>query len=232
TYDQAEGEAAAAREGKGVVVRAYLAHHQGMSLVALANVLLDEAMVARFHQDARVQATELLLQERVPRLIPITEPRPAEETRAAPPVAPISARRFRTPHTFYPHAQFLSNGAYTVAVSNAGGGYSSWGGRSVTRAREDRTRDVGSQFVYLRDVRTGLVWSAGYHPTRREAEEYLVTFLADKVIFRRRDEDIETQLEVAVSPEDDVEVRRLSLTNHGARPREIEITSYAEIVLN
>ena len=101
----------------------------------------------------------------------------------------------------------------------------------MTRAREDRTRDVGSQFVYLRDVRTGLVWSAAYQPTRREPDEYLVTFLADKVVFRRRDEDIETQLEVAVSPEDDVEVRRLSLTNHGDRPREIEVTSYAEIVL-
>ena len=197
-----------ARDRAGVVVRAFLAHHQGMSLVALANVLLDERMVARFHQDPRVTATELLLQERVPRLIPITEPRPAEETRAAPPVAAISARRFRSPHTLYPHAQFLSNGAYTVAVSNAGGGYSTWSGKAVTRAREDRTRDVGSQFVYLRDVRTGLVWSAAYQPTRREPDEYLVTFLADKAVFRRRDEDVETQLEVAVSPEDDVEVRQ------------------------
>jgi len=231
TYEPAEGSAPAGRDGAGVVVRAFLAHHQGMTLVALANVLLDERMVARFHQDARVQATELLLQERVPRRLPITEPRPAEETRAAPPVAAISARRFRSPHTFYPHAHFLSNGAYTVAVSNAGGGHSSWAGRAVTRVRADRTRDVGSQFVYLRDVRTGVVWSAAYHPTRREAEEYLVTFLADKAVFRRRDEDVETQLEVAVSPEDDVEVRRLALTNHGGRPREIEVTSYAEIVL-
>ena len=231
TYEQPEGGVPAARDRAGVVVRAFLAHHQGMSLVALANVLLDERMVARFHQDPRVTATELLLQERVPRLIPITEPRPAEETRAAPPVAAISARRFRSPHTFYPHAHFLSNGAYTVAVSNAGGGYSTWSGQAVTRAREDRTRDVGSQFVYLRDVRTGLVWSAAYHPTRREPDEYLVRFLADKVVFRRRDEDVETQLEVAVSPEDDVEVRRLALTNHGSRPREIEVTSYAEIVL-
>jgi cyclic beta-1,2-glucan synthetase len=231
TYEQPEGGVPAARDRAGVVVRAFLAHHQGMSLVALANVLRDERMVARFHQDPRVTATELLLQERVPRLIPITEPRPAEETRAAPPVAAISARRFRSAHTVYPHAQFLSNGAYTVAVSNAGGGYSTWSGKAVTRAREDRTRDEGSQFVYLRDVRTGLVWSAAYHPTRREPDEYLVTFLADKVVFRRRDEDVETQLEVAVSPEDDVEVRRLALTNHGSRPREIEVTSYAEIVL-
>jgi cyclic beta-1,2-glucan synthetase len=231
TYEQTDGGAPAATDGAGVVVRAFLAHHQGMSLVALANVLLEERMVARFHQDPRVQATELLLQERVPRRTPITEPRPAEETRAAPPVAVVSVRRFRSPHTFYPHAHFLSNGAYTVAVSNAGGGYSSWAGRAVTRAREDRTRDLGSQFVYLRDVRTGVVWSAAYQPTRREPDEYLASFLAERAVFRRRDEDIETQLEVAVSPEDDVEVRRLAVTNHGSRPREIEVTSYAEIVL-
>ena len=231
TYEQTEGGAPVAHDGAGVVVRAFLAHHQGMSLVALANVLLEDRMVGLFHQDPRVQATELLLQERVPRDIPITEPRPAEETRAAPPVTAVSARRFRSPHTFYPHAHFLSNGAYTVAVSNAGGGYSSWSGRAVTRAREDRTRDLGSQFVYLRDVRTGIVWSAAYQPTRREPDEYLVTFLAERAVFRRRDFDLETQLEVAVSPEDDVEVRRLAVTNHSGRPREIEVTSYAEIVL-
>src|SRR5207244_3040356 len=83
----------------------------------------------------------------------------------------------------------------------------------------------------LRDVRSGLVWSAAYHPTCREPEEYLVTFLPERAVFRRRDDEIETQLEIAVSPEDDVEVRRLSLTNRSDRPREIEVTSYAEPVL-
>jgi cyclic beta-1,2-glucan synthetase len=231
TYEQTDGGAPSGPDGGGVVVKAFLAHHQGMSLVALANVLQEDRMVERFHQDPRVQATELLLQERVPRRLPMTEPRPAEETRAAPPVTAVSARRFRSPHTFYPHAHFLSNGAYTVAVSNAGGGYSSWSGRAVTRAREDRTRDLGSQFIYLRDVRTGAVWSAAYQPTRREPDEYLVTFMAERAVFRRRDEDLETQLEIAVSPEDDVEVRRLAITNHASRPREIEVTSYAEMVL-
>jgi len=229
TYDP-EGEPRASGR-RGVVVKAYLAHHQGMSLVAFANALLGEPMVARFHLDPRVQATELLLQERVPRQAAITEPRPAEATRVAAPSASLSARRFRSPHTLYPHAHFLSNGAYTVITTNAGGGASTCRGKAVTRAREDRTRDVGSQFVYLRDVRTGFVWSAGYQPTCREPEEYLVTFLPERAVFRRRDEEIETQLEIAVSPEDDVEVRRLALTNRSDRPREIEVTSYAELVL-
>ncbi|HET7249778.1 MAG TPA: glucoamylase family protein, partial [Gemmatimonadales bacterium] len=215
----------------GAVVRAFMAHHQGMSLVALANTLLDFPMVQRLHADPRIQATELLLQERVPRQAAITRHQPAEETRVAAPAAAPAVRRFRSPHTRYPHAQFLSNGAYTAIVTNAGGGASFCRGKVVTRYREDATRDPGSQYLYLRDVRSGSVWSAAYHPTDREPEEYLVTFHAERAVFRRRHEDIATQLDIAVSTEDDVEVRRLTVSNLSDRPRELEVTSYAEIVL-
>ena len=215
----------------GVVVRAFLAHHQGMSLVALANAVLGDPMVQRLHADPRVKATALLLQERAPRHAFITQPRPAEATRVTAPVSAAAVRRFRSPHTRFPHAQFLSNGAYTAIVTNAGGGASLCRGRAVTRYREDSTRDPGSQFLYLRDVRTGSVWSAAYHPTDREPEEYLVTFRAERAVFRRVHEEIATQLDIAVSTEDDVEVRRLTVTNQSDRPRELEVTSYAEIVL-
>ncbi len=225
------GERPGASESDGTVVRTFMAHHQGMTLVSLANVLLGDRMVERFHADPRVKATELLLQERIPRDAPITQPRPVEETRAAGPAAPQALRRFRSPHTLWPHAQFLSNGSYTTVVTNAGGGASFCRGRVVTRHREDATRDSGSQFLYLRDVRSGAVWSATYHPVGAETEDYLVTFLPEKASFSQREDGIATLLEVAVSAEDDVEVRRLALTNHSDRPREIEITSYAEIVL-
>ena len=150
-------------------MRAFMAHHQGMTLVSLANVLLGDLMVKRFHADPRVQATELLLQERVPRQVPVTQPRPAEETRVAGAVPALAVRRFRSPHTRFPHAQFLSNGNYTAVVTNAGGGASFCRGRVVTRHREDPTRDPGSQFLYLRDVRSGSVWSATFQPTLRGA---------------------------------------------------------------
>ena len=215
----------------GTVVRAFMAHHQGMTLVSLANVLLANRMVKRFHADPRVQATELLLQERIPRTAAITQPRPVEETRAAGPAAAQAQRRFRSPHTLWPHAQFLSNGSYTTVVTNAGGGASFCRGRVVTRYREDATRDSGSQFLYLRDVRSGAVWSATHHPVGGETEDYLVTFLAEKATFSRHGDGIASLLDIAVSSEDDVEVRRLAVTNHSDRPREIEITSYAEIVL-
>jgi cyclic beta-1,2-glucan synthetase len=220
-----------ARPSSGTVVRAYMAHHQGMSLVALANALLGDPMVRRFHADPRVEATELLLQERVPRNAPIAQPRPVEETRAAGPAPVVAVRRFRSPHTRFAHAQFLSNGNYTTVLTNAGGGSSFCRGRSVTRRRDDPTLDPGSQFLYLRDVRSGFVWSATFQPTLKEPDDYLVTFLPEKASFRRLDHEIATQLDVAVSTEDDVEVRRLAVTNHGDRSREIEITSYAEVVL-
>ena len=117
---------------------------------------------------------------------PITQPRPVEETRAAGPAPAQAVRRFRSPHTLCPHAQFLSNGSYVTVVTNAGGGASFCRGRAVTRHREDATRDPGSQFLYLRDVRSGAVWSATHHPTGTEPDDYLVTFLAEKATFRRR----------------------------------------------
>ncbi|HUG53050.1 MAG TPA: glucoamylase family protein, partial [Vicinamibacteria bacterium] len=232
TRPGAAGEEAK-RQGstRGAVVRAYLANHQGMTLVALANALRGDPMVERFHADPRVRATELLLQERVPRQSPIVQPRPVEETRTAASTASPAARRFRSPHTTFPHAQFLSNGNYTCVVTNAGGGASLCRGRAVTRHRQDLTRDPGSQFLYLRDVRSRLVWSAAHHPVGKEADQYLVTFQPEKATFRRLDDGIGTHLDVAVSTEDDVEVRRVAVTNKSDRPREIEVTSYAEIVL-
>ncbi len=226
-----EGDGAPRLPAGGTIIRAFLAHHQGMSLVALANTLLDDTMVRRLHADPRAKAAALLLQERAPRHAPITRPRMVEETRVVAAVAGTTVRPFRSPHTRYPHAQYLSNGTYTALVTNAGGGASFCRGRAVTRYREDATVDQGSQFIYLRDVRSGAVWSAAYHPTDQEPEEYLVTFQPERAVFRRRDEDIATRLDIAVSTEDDVEVRRLTVTNHGDRARELEITSYAEIAL-
>ncbi|MET0552168.1 MAG: glucoamylase family protein [Vicinamibacteria bacterium] len=224
-------DARTAETGRGQVVKAYMAHHQGMTLVALANLLKDDVMVARFHLDPRVQATELLLQERVPRDAPVTEPRPAESTRALAAPPSLSTRRFRSPHSQFPHAHFLSNGAYTVVVTNAGGGGSTCRGKVVARLRPDATTDPGGHHVYLRDVGSGAVWSAAYQPTRREPEDYVVSFMPERAVFRRHDDEIETRLEVAVSPEDDVEVRRIALANRSDRPREIEVTSYVEPVL-
>jgi cellobiose phosphorylase len=213
------------------VIRAYFAHHQGMSLVALANVACQDVFVSRFHADPRVQATELLLQERVPREAILSEPRPAESTTAPPALPVYASRRFQSPHTTHVHTHFLSNGRYTTAVTNRGGGFSMWRDIPVTRRREDPTSDAGANFIYLRDPWSRRIWSATFQPVCAEPDQFGATFDLDKITFRRRDTDIETLLQITVSSEDDVEVRRLTITNRGAQTREIEVTSYAEIVL-
>ncbi|MES1255777.1 MAG: glucoamylase family protein, partial [Acidobacteriota bacterium] len=216
---------------KGVVVRTYMAHHQGMTLVALANALLDGAITSRFHADARVRATELLLQERRPRYAPTVEPRPQADSPAAAPALSMPVRRYRSADTAAPHAQFLSNGAFVSILTNAGGGSSFYRGMAVTRSRRDFTRDWGGYVVYVRDARTGAFWSATHNPTPARPDDYRVEFRTERVTFARRDGELSTRLEVAVSTEDDVEVRRVTLTNHGVRNYELDVTSYAEIVL-
>ena len=215
------------------VVHAYMAHHQGMSLVALANVLYDGVMRARFHAEPRMQATELLLQERTPRDVLVARPR-VEEVRAVANVrdlVPPVLRRFTSPHDATPGIHLLSNGRYVVMVTTAGSGYSHWRDLAVTRWREDRTCDAWGTYVFLRDVHSGQVWSAAYQPSGVEPDSYEVIFSEDHVEIRRRDGAIATTLEVVVSPEHDAEVRRVSITNLGLRTHEIELTSYAEIVL-
>jgi len=213
-----------------VIVQTYMAHHQGMTLVALANALLDDVAVTRFHLDSRVRATELLLQERRPREVPGPRRVFADDVRvAAPP--PLPVRRYRTPHTVFPHAQALSNGRLVSVVTNAGGGSLLREDVAVTRTRRDPTLDPGSLFLYLRDVWSGDVWSAAYQPTAVEPDDYQVTFRADRATIRRRDGTIVSQLDIAVSTEDDVEVRRLAISNQGTRVRELDVTSYVEIAL-
>ncbi len=215
------------------VVRAYMTHHQGMLLVAIANTLHDGAMRARFHAEPIVQATELLLQERTPRGVAVARPR-AEEVAAVGDVrefVPPVVRRFTSPHGSTPRTHLLSNGRYAVMVTTAGSGYSRWRDLAVTRWREDVTRDAGGTYVFLRDADSGESWSAGYQPRGIEPDSYQVVFSEDRVEIARLDRAIAATLEVIVSPEDDAEVRRVSLTNFGARTREIEVTSYAEVVL-
>ena len=231
SIDYTDRERGTATKGEGVIVKAYFAHHAGMSMVAFANAVTGDRMIERFHADPRVRATERLLQERVPRQQPVTIPRPLDETLVTPQGLSVPLRRYKTPHTVYPHTQFLSNGKYSVAVTNAGGGASMHDRLCVTRSRKDATLDPGSHFIYLRDVRSGAVWSPTYHPTRRDAERYASTFLPDVAVFDSKDEEIASRLEIAVSPEHDVEVRVLQLVNHSDRVREIDVTSYVEIAL-
>jgi cyclic beta-1,2-glucan synthetase len=215
------------------VVRAYMAHHQGMTLISLGNVLNDGVMRSRFHAHPIVQAAELLLQERTPRAVAITRPR-AEEVQVAAFVRdllPPTLRRFDSPHDLTPRTHLLSNGRYTVMVTAAGSGFSRWRELAVTRWREDPTRDCWGTFIFLRDVGTGGVWSAGFQPSGTTPDQYDVVYSEDRAKIMQRDRSLSINLEIIVSPEDDAELRRLTVTNLENRHREIDFTSYAEVVL-
>ena len=213
-----------------VVIQSFMAHHQGMSLLSIAHLLLDQPMQKRFEADVQFQTALLLLQEQVPKATGYYTASTEMED-----ITPVSShaqiRVIHTPDTPTPEVQLLSNGRYHVMLTNAGGGYSRWKESAVTRWREDSTSDPWGTFCYIRDLDSKIFWSNTHHPTLKEAEAYTAVFSQGRVEFRRHDEQIESYTEIIVSPEDDIEIRRVHLTNRSKRMRNIELTSYAEVVM-
>ena len=214
------------------VVRSFMAHHQGMSLLSLANLLLNRPMQKRFASVPLFQATVLLLQERIPKATAFyaqtTDLSEYHETSGAP-EAPI--RIFNSPDTPNPEVQLLSNGRYHVMITNAGGGYSRWKNLAVTRWHEDRTCDNWGTFCYILDVASRQFWSTAYQPTLKASKRFEAIFSEGRAEFRGRNHDYDTHTEIAVSPEDDIELRRVRITNRAHTRRAIDVTSYAEVVL-
>ena len=215
-----------------VIVRSFMAHHQGMSLLSLAYLLLDRPMQKRFESDRSFQATLLLLQERIPKNTIVQKIGVEDsEISAFTDTTETSVHLPMDANTATPEVQLLSNSRYKVMVTNAGGGYSRWKDLAVTRWREDSTCDNWGSFIYLRDIGSGEFWSATHQPTLKRAQSYEAMFSEGRAEFRRRDNDIETYSEIVVSPEDDIEIRRVRITNRSSTRRTIELTSYAEVVL-
>jgi len=213
-----------------VVIQTFMAHHQAMSLLSLAYLLLDQPMQKRFESDLQFQTALLLLQEQVPKTAGFySAASDQEEITHISPNAEI--RIITTADTPLPEVQLLSNGRYHVMVTNAGGGYSRWKDTAVTRWREDSTSDNWGTFCYLRNLDTGEFWSNAYQPTVKAPSSYETVFSQGRVEFRRQDNKVETYTEIIVSPEDDIEIRRIHITNHSRSKKDIEITSYAEVVL-
>ncbi|HXH75755.1 MAG TPA: glucoamylase family protein [Bacteriovoracaceae bacterium] len=216
-----------------VILRSFMAHHQGMSLVALNNLVHDNIMQRRFHNEPQVQATELILQERVPQSLPLLRPR-VEEIKSDGfllSATEIHPRLYSDVNLSLPRTQILSNGTYSVMVTSTGAGYSRCGPLSISRWREDTTRDHWGQFFYIRDRATDKFWSATHQPTGTAPDSFGATFSEDKVEFWRKDDEILTRTEILVSPEDNVELRKITLSNESDKVVEIEVTSFMETVI-
>ena len=219
------------RDGElGVVVYAYMAHHQGMSLVALDNALHGGIMQRRFHDDLRIRAVETLLFERVPNTrVPL-----AEKRQMFPPVRSAAAQepamRVWDEATGSPRVHLQGNGSYSLMVTNSGGGYSRWKEFDITRWKADTTLDPWGSFLYVRDLRSDMVWSAAPQPIAGDGS-CSAHFSADRAEFHRNVSGVGMVLDVTVAADDDAELRRFTATNRSVRSRHLELTSYLELAL-
>jgi cyclic beta-1,2-glucan synthetase len=222
---------------KHCIVRSYMVHHQGMIMLAMANYFKDNIMVRRFHEDPRIQSVDLLLQELMPGDVPYEFPLSEDSHVVRPTKAKVSTGPWQVPlQTPQPRTHFISNGRLGVHLTNSGGGFSTWNDVNLTRWRADTTLNDWGNWIYIQDLDhlvDGVPYlsSATFQPVGDTPHSRNINFDAHMVHFHHRDRDITVSTEVTVAPDDDVEVRRITLTNHSDRIRRLRLTSYAEVIL-
>jgi cyclic beta-1,2-glucan synthetase len=214
------------------VIRSFMAHHQGMILLSIANYLDSNSMVERFHSDARIQSADLLLQEKVPALAPI-QLRSEEETQATPPVqSNLRIEPWSVPsQTPHPQALYLSNGQFGSLITNNGGGFLRWEELDLTRWRADSTLDPYGLKIYFYEQDVDETWCIAGQPSGSFVETDHINFSPNRAELLRSVNDIVTDTEIIVSPDDNIEIRQIRLTNRSGRPRSIKVASYAEVIL-
>lgn len=232
-YEAVDFTAARLPQGSNfAIIRTYMAHHQGMTITAIANAVQDGKLRARFHAEPMIQGVDLLLQERVPRDANAAPPR-AEEVLASP-IELIDQpilRHFDTPSIAAPTGHLLSNGQYGVMLTPTGAGYSRWGNLAITRWRTDPSQAALGSFIYAKDVQSDQLWSSALQPTGARPKDHSAIFCEHQASFTFVGEGLTMTTEIVVSAEDNAEARRVTLTNTGKQSREIDVTSYAELVL-
>jgi cyclic beta-1,2-glucan synthetase len=222
-----------------VIVSEYMAHHQGMIMMAMVNFFHDDIMVHRMHSDPRIQSVELILQEQTPQMVETLDPH--EESvngtqRVA--VTPIEIVPWTVPvQTPIPQMHLLSNGSYNLLVSNMGAGYSSWHGVDLTRWQPDGVLDQWGTWIYIQDIQRDLdevneIWSACHQPMPANVADMNVTYFAHMAVFRRMHDEISSNTEITIVPDDPVEIRRIHLHNHSDQYRTLRLTSYGEVILS
>lgn len=214
------------------VVQSWMAHHQGMAFQALAHVLLDAPMADRFMSSPAFRSASLLLQERVPDSVDLYSPRRHFESHEGR-VKPVryEPRCFTAAEGPAPEVQLLSNGHYHLMITPAGGGYSRWNDIALTRWRSDSTSDCWGTFCYISDPQTGEIWSNTGQPMDEAYAGDEAIFTDAGAEFKRTLGTLGVRTQVVVSPEDNIELRRITLQHRGRQPRTLELTTYAEVVL-
>lgn len=221
------------------IVKEYMAHHQGMLFMALTNYLQDDIMIERMHNDPRIQSVELLLQEQIPPVSAIEDvdlddivdsfESEIKHDTIDPWKVPID--------TIIPQLHMLSNGSFRVIISNSGSGYISWKDRDITRWQNDSVLDNWGTWVYIREIKNfentnTPLWSTSLQPCLTSDDNMEVFFHAHMVSFRHAKDDLVSNMEVTISPNESVEIRRINLQNFSDKSRTLQITSYGEVSLS
>ncbi len=216
------------------VVRNYMAHHHGMSVAAVANVVFNGMLRELFHSDPVIEAAELLIEEKAPREVKVMSAKqePSKPGSSQADLARPQIRTVEDPANRERELVFLSNGHYSVMLTATGSGYSRWNGQTVSRWKADPTEDNWGNFVFLRDLATNQWWSSTVQPKSIEGEKTSVIFGDDKAEFTKSVGKLTSELECIVATEHDAEGRRLTLINMSQEDRFIEVTSYMEPVLS
>ncbi|AQS12000.1 N,N'-diacetylchitobiose phosphorylase [Clostridium saccharobutylicum] len=212
-------------------IMTYMVHHLGMSLMALDNVLLDNVLISRFHSLPEVKATELLLKEKIPNNITFERNEDFSAKNMYFEGESLIPRIFKGSNQNNPEVLLLSNGEYSSMITVTGSGYSKKNDMMLYRWKGNSTSDDSGMFFYVKNLNSNDYWSSTFEPCKNCGDKYIAEFNLDKAKFNRKDGNIETQMEIAVSPEENLEIRKITLNNLSDKGRSIEITSYMEITL-
>ncbi len=213
------------------IVKSYMAHHQGMNLVAINNFLNDGIMRRRFHAEAIIKATEVLLEEkRQSHFISIARRGYTIKMGKMNFKEDLLSKRYvNSVAPRIPVASYLSNNKYALMITSDGDGFSNYRDMMLYRWRADLYANTGN-YIYIKDINQGKFWSATYNPTKTEPDDYQAIFSPHQAEFKRMDGDITSHTAVSLSPNHNLEIRKLTLSNNGKEAKQIEITSYMEVV--
>jgi hypothetical protein len=213
------------------IVRSFMAHHQGMNLVAINNYLNHGIMRERFHSEAMIKATESLLEEkRQSHLISIAKRGyTIKISKVYFREEKYSNRYVNNVATRVPVTNYLSNNKYSLLITSDGDGFSCYKDMMLYRWRADLYANTGN-YIYIKDVGSGNIWSTTYHPTKKEPDKYQVIFSPHQAEIKRRDKDVSTKTIISLDSNHNIEIRKVTLTNHSKEAKVFELTSYLEMV--
>ena len=217
---------------KCAVVKTYMAHHQGLILLAINNLFKNNIMQKRFMENPELKAIDILLQEKMPENIIITK----EKKEKVEKIKYVydnnySVREITKPNLKIPQINVISSNEYTVVMNAKGEGYSKY--KNILINRYKKTNDIEQGiFFYIKDVKTNRIWTANKMSYMNNADKYVMYFSDDQNKIVRQDGGIETILKTSVMADSPVELRSLEITNHGLESKTLEITSFLEPILS